>query len=139
MDDSAYSYETPITVRFRDIDMTGFVHNSVLLIYVEEARIRYFRDVIGVDITETNGAVARQEIDYERMITLDSTLTVRYRTTRIGDSSITTTFEVDSDGALAASGKVVHVVLDDSGETRPVPEKWRENIQSFEPASVDIV
>lgn len=138
MDDPEYAYETSVTVRFRDLDQTGLVHNSVLLIYVEEARVRYFRDVIGTDITETNGAVARQEIDYEHTVALDSALTVRYRTTRIGDSSITMEFEVIADDTLAARGEVVHIVLDDTGEVQSVPDEWRKNIRSFEPRSVEM-
>lgn len=150
--DDADHYETTVQVRFRDLDVMGQVHNAVLLTYVEEARVRYFRDVLDVALAETDGAVARQAIDYHAPIDREREVTVRYRVTDIGDSSLTMAFEVRADDELAASGgdgelaasggdddlaasgEVVHVVLDDEGDPSAVPAAWAERIREFESA-----
>lgn len=138
MDSSAFAHETTLTVRFRDLDPMEQVHNSVVLQYVEEARIRYFRDVLGEELTEMNGAIARQEVDYQDLITLDSSVTVRYRVSEIGESSLTMQFEVRADDAVAARGDVVHVVLDETDSPTSVPTAWVDRIQSFEETPVTV-
>lgn len=131
------AYETTVTVRFRDLDPMGQVHNGVILQYVEEARVRYFRDVLDTDITDINGAIATQTIDYRAPITYGASVTVRYWVTDIGDSSLEMAFEVEADGTLAADGDVVHVALDDSDTPTTVPESWIEKIRAFEGSDVD--
>ncbi|MFC7134776.1 MULTISPECIES: acyl-CoA thioesterase [Salinibaculum] len=137
MSDTPYTYETDVTVRFRDLDVMKQVHNAVVLQYVEEARVRYFRDVLDVDITEMNGAIARQEIDYAGPVTFDAAVTVRYRVASIGEASLTMAFEVVADGEVAASGEVVHVVLDEANEPTAVPSSWRMDIRDFEDVPVE--
>ena len=125
-------YETTVTVRFRDLDPMGQVHNGVVLQYVEEARVRYFRDVLDTAITDPNGAIAGQDIDYRAPITYGASVAVRYWVTDIGESSLTMAFEAEADGDLAAEEGVVHVVLDDTDTPAPVPEPWVEKIRAFE-------
>lgn len=129
-------YETDIDVRFRDLDTMGQVHNAVVLVYVEEARVGYFRDVIGVELAETEGAIVTQEIEYSAPVELGSSVTVEYWTSAIGTSTLTMGFAVHSDGDLAATGEVVHVVLD-GDSSRPVPAGWRERIRAFEDEPVE--
>ncbi|ELZ21421.1 acyl-CoA thioesterase [Natrinema limicola] len=136
---ATFTYETEVPVRFRDLDPMGQVHNAVVLIYVEEARARYFQEVVGERLEQTDGALVHQEIDYTVPIELEDAVTVRYRVSKIGASSLTTVFEVRTDDGIAANGEVVHVVLDEAGETRAVPDTWRENITAFEDGSVEIV
>ncbi|WP_267162077.1 acyl-CoA thioesterase [Halovenus salina] len=129
-------YEMDIDVRFRDLDTMGQVHNAVVLIYVEEARVGYFRDVLGVELTETDGAIVKQTIEYSAPIERDSSVTIEYWTAEIGTSTLTMGFEVRTGGEPAATGEVVHVVLD--GDTpHPVPDGWRERIRAFEDEPVE--
>ena len=130
--DTDGAYETTVTVRFRDLDPMGQVHNGVVLQYVEEARVRYFRDVLDTDITDINGAIANQTIDYRAPITYGASVTIRYRVTDIGESSVEMAFEVHADGTLAAEGNVVHVALDETNTPTTVPESWVEKIRAFE-------
>jgi acyl-CoA thioester hydrolase len=128
-----FRFETDVTVRFRDLDAMGRVHNSVVLGYVEEARAAYFREVLGTPLADTEGALARQTVDYERPLTRETAVEVAYRVQAVGESSLDTAFVVRADGEPAARGTVVHVVLDD-GEPAAVPEGWVERIEAFEPA-----
>jgi acyl-CoA thioester hydrolase len=132
-----FTYETKVPVRFRDIDVAGWVHNSVHLVYAEEARIGYHREVLDTEIEDTPGAVASQEIEYAVPIRLDEEVTVRYRISAVGNSSLTMEFEVRAGEDLAAEGEVTHVLLDKNGEPRDVPAAWRERIRAFEDAPVE--
>lgn len=132
-----FTYETTVPVRFRDLDVAGWAHNSVPLLYVEEARIDYFRDVLDEDILDMEGAIVHQSIDYEVPIRLDGPITVRYRVSTVGETSLTMAFLIETPGGeRAASGEVVHAVLDD-GEPSPVPAAWRERILAFEDGPVE--
>jgi|AntDeeMetagen134_2_1112570.scaffolds.fasta_scaffold08680_2 acyl-CoA thioester hydrolase len=138
MNGGAYTYTTSVTVRFRDLDPMGQVHNGVVLQYVEEARVRYFRDVLDADITEMNGAIVQQDVEYLTPIPYGTSVTVRYRVARVGETSLTMPFEVLADDAVAARGEVVHVVLDETDAPTDVPQEWAKRIEQFEEAPVDV-
>lgn len=138
---SKFTYESEMAVRFRDIDAYEQVHNAVFLVYVEEGRVRYFRDVLGEDFTELNGAIVHQDIEYSSSITLEDRVIVRYRVARLGETSLTMEFEVRTTGEggdnLAAEGSVTQVVLNEEDEPHSIPDAWRKAIQEFEDTPVD--
>uniref|UniRef100_UPI00387ECCD8 acyl-CoA thioesterase n=1 Tax=Natronococcus wangiae TaxID=3068275 RepID=UPI00387ECCD8 len=111
------------------------------MIYVEEARVRYFRDVLDEEFTELNGAIVHQDIEYSSSITLEDRVTVPYRVARLGETSLTMEFEVRTTGddgdSLAAEGSVTQVILNDDDEPRPIPDAWREAVRGFEDAPID--
>ncbi|HEX2193896.1 MAG TPA: acyl-CoA thioesterase, partial [Candidatus Limnocylindria bacterium] len=43
-----FRHRTRLQVRFRDIDAFGHVNNSVVSTYVEQARVTFLRDVLGL-------------------------------------------------------------------------------------------
>jgi acyl-CoA thioester hydrolase len=137
MTESEYAYEVDVPTRYRDMDPMGWVHNSVLLVYVEEARMGYFNDVLDVPSGEVDGAIARQEIEYASAVESLDEVTVRYRVSELGTSSLTTEFEVESDGQLSASGAVTFVVLDEDREPMTIPDRWRRLIREFEQTPVE--
>ena len=137
MTDSAYAYEVAVPTRYRDLDPMGWVHNSVLLVYVEEARMGYFDDVLDIPDGEVDGAIAHQEIEYASAVESLDDVIVRYRVNELGTSSLTTEFEVESDGQLATSGTVTFVVLDENRQPLTIPDRWRRAIRQFEHHTVE--
>jgi len=128
------SYETTVGVRFRDIDAMGHVNNAVYASYAEQARVDYFADVLDTDLSAVSSVLARIEIDYHRPIELDDgPVTVAVDVPRLGESSLPMTYEIsDADGNLAASVESVQVAYDrDAEESIPLPEAWREAIESY--------
>ena len=128
------SYETTVGVRFRDIDAMGHVNNAVYASYAEQARVDYFADVLGTDLSAVSSVLARIEIDYHRPIELDDgPVTVVVDVPSLGESSLPMTYEIsDGDGNLAASVESVQVAYDrEAGESVPIPEEWREAIESY--------
>jgi acyl-CoA thioester hydrolase len=128
-------YETEISVptRYRDVDSVGHVNNAVYVTYLEQARVEYIQAVFDASPVDPGFVVAHVSVDYERPIQLDETVVVALRVDEIGESSITMSYEIRADGALAATAESVIVPFDrESNGSRPVPDDWRERIQAHE-------
>jgi acyl-CoA thioester hydrolase len=82
-----YKYKTPIAIRFSDIDAVGHVNNAIYLTYFEEARLKYWREVINWDMSHSGVIVGRSEVNYLKPIMLKDEVVCYVRTTRIGNSS----------------------------------------------------
>ena len=133
-----FTYYFPITIRYRDLDPQGHVNNTVFLTYLESARIGYYQRV-GIYDPNTRllsgMVVARNEIDYLAPAHLGQALRLGLRIERLGNSSITFAFQVESDpgGEAFARGKSVMVAYDNArGHSVPIPPDWREKITQFE-------
>jgi acyl-CoA thioester hydrolase len=121
-------------VEFRDLDGLGHVNNAVYLNYLENAKIAYFRAVLGdVDLAEL-GIVADVKIAFRSPSFLGETLTIGIRVARIGTKSLEFAFRVEGpDGRVVAEGTSVHVTFD-YGRREPtsVPADWRARIEAHE-------
>lgn len=128
-----YSFSVDVDVRFRDIDAMGHVNNAVYATYMEEARTAYFDAVLDTSLAAVNSALANLELDFRRPVELGDEVTVAVRVPELGTSSIPMEYEIRADGAVAAVGEAVQVTLDDeTGESRPIPDEWREQIEAYE-------
>ena len=122
-------------VTFRDLDVFGHVNNAVYLTYIENARIGYMRDVLGVESPEDLLViVAKVNIDFRSRASLGEVLEIGARVPRIGTKSFDLDHEVRGpDARLVAVASTTLVTFDYRGDTTmPVPDLWRERIQSFE-------
>ena len=126
-------YTVDIDVRFRDIDALGHVNNAVYATYIEQARTRYFRDVLDVDISQSSNVLALLSIDFRRPIELtDDDVTVTVELADLGRSSATMTHEIRVGDAVAAEAEATIVALDpETGEPAPIPEAHRTAMESY--------
>lgn len=127
-------FETTVGVRFRDIDAMGHVNNAVYATYAEQARVDYFDQVLDRDLSALGSVLATIAIDYRHPIEIDDgPLTIVVSVPELGTASIPMNYEVRSaDGRVAAEIESVQVAYDrDAGESRPIPEDWREAIESY--------
>jgi acyl-CoA thioester hydrolase len=131
-DDTEYEFETEFRVRFRDIDAMGHVNNAVYSTYLEQARADYFREVLGETLSEVGSVLASLSVDFRAPIEGDDVVTVALTIPELGTSSIPMRYEIRrEDGVVAATAETVQVVYDrEAGESVPVPESWREAIES---------
>ena len=128
-----FAYETQLDVRFRDHDTLGHVNNAVYATYCEEARTRYYRDVLDVSVNEVSTVLAHFEIDYVRAIEEAPSVTVGARVTDVGTSSFVMEYEIRIDGDVAATAEATQVLYDtEADESRPVPDAWRERFAEVE-------
>ena len=128
-----FSFDVP--VRFRDVDALGHVHHSLALMYVEEARAAYWREVAGrPTIDDIDYVIGEVRVRYHARIMYPGTVKVGVGVTRIGRRSITMSFDVRSGtGELLVSGETVQVMFDNTrGESMDVTPELRALIRDYE-------
>ena len=127
-----YRYVYTQEVAFRDLDAFGHVNNGVYLTYIENARIGYARDVIGIESLEgLLMIVASVKIDFRSRANLGDTLEIGARTTRVGTKSFDLEHVIAADGRVVAEAKSVLVSYDyERGESVSVPDALRRRLAS---------
>jgi acyl-CoA thioester hydrolase len=122
------------TVEFRDLDGLGHVNNAVFLNYLENAKILYFREVLGDVALDELGIVADVKIAFRSPAFLGETLAIGVRVPRIGTKSLEFEFELRGpDGRVVAEASSVHVTFDyERREPIPVPDAWRRKIEAHQ-------
>jgi acyl-CoA thioester hydrolase len=78
-------HEKRIEIRWRDVDNYGHVNNAVYLTYIENARIAYLREGLGLEsLDDLLVIVAKVHIDFVSRASLGESLEVGTRVSRIG-------------------------------------------------------
>lgn len=120
-----------LQVRFSDCDMLQHVNNAIYLNYFEEARIHYFRQLLGTDWDwQRNGILLRKnELEYLKPVYLHDPVEVHCYLKHIGEKSFTMSYEVKVNNELRTTGTSVLVCFDNTtGRSIPIPEKMRAGL-----------
>ena len=118
-------YETDIPVRYADQDTLGHVNNAVYATYLEEARISYFREVLGETLTDRSMVVANLEIDFLAPVTSERVV-VGVEVADVGARSFTLEYSIEAEDTIAATATTVQVHIDpETGDPKSVPDDWR--------------
>lgn len=125
-------FDVEVAKRFKDLDPYDHVSNAVVVDYIMEARVRFYREMKMTERSIIGQVVARQEINYRRPILFGlDPLIVRTWISHIGRSSFTMEFEVWDEGQLAADAKSVMVCFDiQSRQSREIPQEFRRVLES---------
>ena len=124
-----------VDVRFRDLDNMGHAHHSLPLMYWEEARARYWREIAGresvVDIDYVMGDFTMR---WHSRIFYPARLRAGVRTTRLGRSSFAMEYGLwGEDGTLLSSGRSTQVLYDfQAGRSKPLDDATRSRIEAHE-------
>jgi len=134
---SDYKFKTPIATRFSDIDAVGHVNNAVYLTYFEEARLKYWREVIQWDWSESGVIVGRSEVNYLKPILLGDQIHCYIRTTRIGNSSFDIMHvlvrETEHGEEICTTGKTVSICYDyKANKSMPIPLAERTRMIEYD-------
>lgn len=135
MSDFRFIWRVP--VRFQDLDAMGHAHHSRPLIYIEEARAAYWREVAGRNTVEDiDYVIGEATVRYHARIRFPDELAVGVRVSRIGGKSFAMEYEVrSSQGELLATAHTLQVMYDYANErSMPVPDDVRRAIEAFEGA-----
>jgi acyl-CoA thioester hydrolase len=130
-----FRFHHPVEVRFRDIDVGGHAHHSQALIYVEEARWRYWEEVAGrKGVDSVDYIMAEVRLRYHRRVLYPGRLSVGVRTASIGRKHFEMEYEVRSgEGDLLVSAWSTQVMYDyEAGGSTSVPDELRNRIEAFE-------
>jgi acyl-CoA thioester hydrolase len=124
-----------VPVRFRDLDPMGHAHHTLPLVYLEEARAAFWRDLRGdASLEAIEYVMAEITLRFHARILYPAELDVRLTVSDVGTRSFTTAFEIRGpDDTLLSSGSSVQVAYDyAAGRSRPLDageraglERWR--------------
>lgn len=128
-----------VAVRFRDLDPMGHAHHSLPLMYWEEVRARYWREVADrPGVADIDYVMGEFTLRYHHRITFPATLRAGVRVTRLGRRSFTMEYGLwDRTGRLLASGHSTQVIYDyEAGRSKPLDDATRDRIEAFEGRSL---
>jgi acyl-CoA thioester hydrolase len=135
MAEPRYRFSHPVAVRFKDIDVGGHAHHSHALVYFEEARAAYWRDVAGRQgVDDVDYILAEAEVRYRRRVLYPDTLQVEVRIVVLGKKHFVMEYQAfSSGGELLLSGRTTQVMYDyAAGASSRIPPDLRHRIESFE-------
>lgn len=118
-DPGDYGFAHPIRVRFAETDAMGIVHHSNHLVYFEESRVAYLRE-IGHPFTQwraegLESPVLESFVQYRTPLRFDEVVTVHVRLAEVGRATFQMAYLVTVDDesrpeavAVRATGVTVH-------------------------------
>ncbi|MBA4601485.1 acyl-CoA thioesterase [Thermoactinomyces mirandus] len=144
----SFRFFTPIQVRFCDTDQLGHINNVSYFSYFEHGRLAYLQELnlIGslLDTSETSDSLivsANMECHYLRQVYYGENVTLGVRISRIGKSSADFEYALVTGESreLSAVGRGAIVYIDrHTGKSKPLPEKVKNIIRSFEESAAPV-
>ena len=135
-----------LRVRYGECDPQGVVFNAHFLAYFDIGITELFRAAFGTfgnyqAMLERSGAefvVAEAGLRYHRPAHFDEELTLEIAVTRLGTTSITTSYWILRDGELLVDGTLRHVLVDlkglvkrEPGTKTTIPDWMREGLAPY--------
>lgn len=116
-----------------DVDSNSHVNNLAFLSWCEEARIRYFYDILGhwPDAAKQTLVVRSLSFSFERGLRLGDRAFVTARMSKIGTTSCVQSYGVWH-GALIGKGEAVCVFMDAKGSKSPINPHLKECIRRID-------
>ena len=129
--------EVEIPVAWGDMDALQHVNNTVFLRWFETVRIAYFQKLEIPVLAEPSGPgpiLARATIDFKQPVTFPDRVKVRMRVTKVGTTSMTMAWQVESEKrGVVAEGEGVNVMFDYGRRVKvPVDDALRARIAKLE-------
>ncbi|GAA0210680.1 acyl-CoA thioesterase [Halobaculum roseum] len=122
------TFETTVPVRYRDLDPMSHVNNAVYATYFEEVRTAFFREEVGIDLADSQAALASLSIDFRAPIQGTGTVRAVLEVTDVGTTSLTFGYELHYEDRLVAEGETVQVAIGEDGP-EPLPDPVRTAAQ----------
>ena len=112
----------------------GHAHHSLPLIYAEEARAAFWRELTGHDGLEgIDYVLAEVTVRFHEPVFFPQRLDVGLRVSHVGGKSFGMEFEIrGADGRLFSSGRTVQVMYDYATRaSKAVPPEVRGRLESY--------
>jgi acyl-CoA thioester hydrolase len=124
-------------VRFRDLDPMGHAHHTLPLVYLEEARAAFWRDITGSsELGAIDYVMAEITVRFHARVVYPAHVQVLLTVRDVGAKSFRTDFEIRSDdGVLLSSGSAVQVAYDYSvSAAKPLDARVRAALVAWQAA-----
>lgn len=130
-----FRFRHEVSVRFSDIDVGGHAHHSRALLYMEEARAAYWREVARrPELEDIDYVVAEVSVRFRRRILYPGRLGVEVRVNRLGRKHFHMEYRVvDEGGEVAVTAHSVQVMYDyGAGAPKALTAESAARIRAFE-------
>lgn len=130
-----FRFQYKVPVRFKDVDIGGHAHHSHALVYFEEARAAYWREVAGRDgLGGVDYILAASTLRWHQRVLWPQELSVGVRVSRLGKRHFEMAYEVRSDeGELLVSGTTTQVMYDyEAGASKPLDPGLRTALDGYD-------
>lgn len=133
-------YRVRVPVRFRDLDPMGHAHHTLPLIYLEEARAAFWRELKSdPSLDAIDYVMAEVTLRFHSRILYPGDVEVALTVARVGNRSFGTDWEIrttDPSGTLLASGSAVQVAYDyGAGASKPIDADVRRVLDAWAAAA----
>jgi YbgC/YbaW family acyl-CoA thioester hydrolase len=128
-------FETGIPIRFSDIDAMGHVNNALTLTLLEQGRMAFYAEVVGVRrVEEIDFVIAESTCRYKAPIRLHDPVRLRLHIADVSRSAFRfryLLFDPD-DGRVFTEAETVQVVYDyAAGRPKPVSPEFIEKVRAY--------
>ena len=126
-----FPFSCPVEVRYGDIDAMNHVNNAVYVAYLEQARVRLWRERFGFagSARDIPIILARVAVDYRSPIGLGEEVEVGLGVSRTGRTSFAFAYRIEASGRLAAEAETVQVHFDyAAGKPSPIAEELHRQL-----------
>jgi acyl-CoA thioester hydrolase len=136
-------YRRRVAVRFRDLDPLGHAHHTLPLVYLEEARAAFWRELTGsATLDSIDYVMAEITVRFHARIHYPADVEVALAVDHVGSKSFSTRFELrtvpttpEGSCVLLASGCAVQVAYDYGHATaKPIEERIRATLLAWHEA-----
>lgn len=140
---ATYRFRHAAPVRFSDIDVLGHVNHLAYLDLLENARIHYYYQVLGIaSVQEIRFVLVELRARYLASARFGQMLDIGVRVAWLKRSSSGFAFEIrdQASGELLVEGDGVQVYVDlATDRAEPLPAALRERILAFEGDAVEVL
>lgn len=132
-----FRHESPVQIRFNDIDLLGHVNNATLQEYFDLGRMHYIHDVFGDDLFKGDKAliVASIHTDFLMPTFLREDMVVKTSILRIGEKSLQMEqhlYETKKKQVKVVCKSVMVGVDVKLHQSIAIPQDWRDRIGFME-------
>ena len=130
-----FRFHHPVEVRFKDIDLGGHAHHSHALVYFEEARWAYWREVAGRTGPDAiDYILAEATLKWHQRVLWPALLDVAVRVPFVGRKHFVMEYVVSSPrGETLVSGATTQVMYDyAAGASKRLPDELRARLEGFD-------
>lgn len=128
----ARTLETPIQIRFSDIDAFQHVNNVSQQMYFDIGKAQYYREILGgtdVLLGQLRMVAVSTASSYRGQIRMNDAVRVTTTCERIGTKSMTLFQQLKVGDEVRSESRSVLVAFDfERQESVPVPDAWRERM-----------
>ncbi|GAO28420.1 acyl-CoA thioesterase [Geofilum rubicundum] len=131
-----FFHETPIQIRFNDVDGFGHVNNTVIQEYFDIGRLHYLKEALGADKLWKDGrhlVIVSNKTDFFQQTLPDDQIRVLTRIYQLGGKSLRMMQWILKSGETAPTATCDSVMVGvNSGEGMIIPDDWRSDFNQLE-------